>query len=392
MADTNRWVDRCARVIQDPLCRLRFLKYAAKLPDPSSWKRKRRLASWRLPVLLTLASSSLVLMLARGRVEMHSAAGPVAASPVPAEAVSEYRPATLAAVWLVEKSGNSETYSNGLRIDNKYFTTTHERSYVAFRQGEGPHSEGVRRSQPAGIVYHTTESVQAAFEPGQNGALKRIGESTLAHVQRKGCYNFVVDRFGRVYRIVAEGHAAFHAGHSVWVDEEWVYINLNESFLAVSFETGTKPGQVEPGISAAQTRAAAMLTEMLRSRFSIPAANCVTHAQVSVNPSNMRVGYHTDWASSFPFAAVGLPNNYARPLAAITMFGFDFDGSFLRSTGRRMSEGVELAEENVRVRATTAALPLAAFRKQLQKSYWEKVAIFKDAGASEDEEPASRLR
>jgi len=42
-----------------------------------------------------------------------------------------------------------------------------------------------------------------------------------------------------------------------------------------------------------------MLTDMLRKRYGIPAGNCVTHAQVSVNPSNLLIGYHIDWASSF---------------------------------------------------------------------------------------------
>jgi len=54
-----------------------------------------------------------------------------------------------------------------------------------------------------------------------------------------------------------------------------------------------------------------MLTRMLRSRYSIAAENCVTHAQVSVNPSNMQLSYHVDWAAAFSFAALGLPDNYA---------------------------------------------------------------------------------
>lgn len=141
--------------------------------------------------------------------------------------------------------------------------------------------------------------------------LQRIGESLIEYVQRKRAYHFLIDRFGRVYRVVAETDAANHAGFSVWADESSVYVNLNESFLGVSFEAETQPGQMQPSVSPAQVRAAAMLTEMLRSRYAIPAANCVTHAQVSVNPSNMRVGYHTDWASSFPFEELGLPDNYA---------------------------------------------------------------------------------
>ena len=40
---------------------------------------------------------------------------------------------------------------------------------------------------------------------------------------------------------------------------------------------------------------------MLRAKYRIPESNCVTHAQVSVNPDNMLVGYHTDWSGNFPF-------------------------------------------------------------------------------------------
>jgi len=37
------------------------------------------------------------------------------------------------------------------------------------------------RSQPAGIVFHTTESDLAPFEPGQTRQLKHIGSSAGAH-------------------------------------------------------------------------------------------------------------------------------------------------------------------------------------------------------------------
>ena len=88
-------------------------------------------------------------------------------------------------------------------------------------------------------------------------------------------------------------------GHSIWADDQYFYVNLNDSFLGVSFEAQT--GGDGASVSSAQVRSAAMLTEMLRSRYKIPARNCVTHAQVSVNPSNMQIGYHVDWGSSFPF-------------------------------------------------------------------------------------------
>ena len=85
----------------------------------------------------------------------------------------------------------------------------------------------------------------------------------------------MIDRFGRVYRIVRESDAAEHAGYSVWSDDAWLYLNLNESFLGISFETKTEPGQEQPTVSPAQIHAAAVLTEMLRGRYGISAGNCV---------------------------------------------------------------------------------------------------------------------
>jgi hypothetical protein len=90
---------------------------------------------------------------------------------------------------------------------------------------------------------------------------------------------------------------------------------------------------VKAAVSPAQLRAAAMLTEMLPSRYGIAGTNCATHAQISVNPSNMRIGYHTDWPSSFPFRALGLADNYAQPPALLAA-GFEADPSFFRLPAR----------------------------------------------------------
>jgi hypothetical protein len=114
-----------------------------------------------------------------------------------------------------------------------------------------------------------------------------------------------------------------------------------------------------------------MLIEMLRSRYGISVANCVTHAQVSVNPSNMRIGFHTDWASSFPFEELGLPNNYAQPLPALVVFGFQADDEYRRVGGTRLAAGVELAEERLRERATERDLSVTAYRRGLQRIYQE---------------------
>lgn len=358
------WMDRLAGRIGDPVIRLRFLKAMAPPAGPRG--RRRRRAFLRALVFTLLAAALLVsvfLVRAAARVEAVPAPAPRIARPsaaAPAPSPPE--------VWLVEKSADSETYSNGLRIENRSAVANHPRAYVAFPAGS-QRAGAVRRCEPAGIVFHTTQSRQAPFEARQNGVLKRLGETLLDYVRRRRAYNFLIDRFGRVHRVVVENHAANHAGHSVWADGQWLYVNLNESFLGVSFEAETEADGSGATASPAQVRAAAMLVEMLRARYKIPAANCVTHAQVSVNPSNMRGGYHTDWASGFPFEQLGLPDNYARPLAALVEFGFEYDPAFLHWAGRRLHAGAALAEEIVRRRASEAGLRLPAYRKLLRERY-----------------------
>src|SRR5579864_4326090 len=360
------WVNSFASRISDPVVRLRFLKVVAPVAEPAPQRRWSRVMRVVLLPVLIGALVSFFLMRTNSRVEN---------SPAPARRIERSSPQgaeRLPEVWLVDKSGNSEVYSNGLRIDSRFAVLNHARSYRAFPADGAPNE--VRGSEPVGIVFHTTESRQAPFEARQNGVLKRIGESLLEYVQRKRAYNFLIDRFGRVYRIVAETDAANHAGYSVWSDGKWLYVNLNESFLGVSFEAETQPGQLEAAVSEAQLRAAAMLTEMLRRRYGIAAENCVTHAQVSVNPSNMRVGFHTDWASSFPFERLGLPDNYARALPALWAFGFEYDPAFLHTAGARMAASVDQAEESLQRSAAAAGLSVGAWRKMLQKRYRERLA------------------
>jgi len=302
-----------------------------------------------------------------------------AASPVPPALppVSRLEPVAVSAtayspapdVWPVDKNSHFEVYSNGLRIENQYAVSHRPRAYVAYIYDNPDGTTGERRSTPAGIVYHTTESLQAPFESSQNSLLKRVGESLLDYVRRRRCYNFVIDRFGRVFRIVNESDAADHAGHSVWADDRYFYINLNDSFIGISFEAQTGAGESMTSAGSAQVRAAAMLTEMLRSRYKIPAGNCVTHAQVSVNPSNMQIGYHVDWASSFPFEKLGLPDNYATPSPAVSLFGFGFDTGYEQRAGVRLAAGAVEADRGLMESARKAHLSIAAYRKTLHSRF-----------------------
>lgn len=362
-------LDLIAHRIGDPVIRLRFLKYVA--PQVPGQPRPRTLG---LPATLGIclaAALGFVLFTHSGPKANSAPAFHPVRGLAPTPAAERHPPE----IKLPLDDSAVETYTNGLRIDGRLVVSTHHRSYLVFpaerRDGRGP----LEANKPAGIVFHTTESRHTQVEDPDDRSTRRREESLADYVRRRRAYHFLIDRSGGVHRIVAESDAANHAGYSVWADETSVYVNLNESFLGVSFEADTQPGQVQPSITDAQVHAAALLTEMLRSRYAIPAANCVTHAQVSVNPLNMRVGYHTDWASSFPYDALGLPNNYSRASAAIALFGFEYDPTFLHWAGTQLYAGIESGDRQFRDNARRAGMPATAYRKLLQKRYKEDLGM-----------------
>ena len=268
-------------------------------------------------------------------------------------------------VWLVERNGGIEIYSNGLRVDNEFLTTTRTRVYRTFdRQSLRASSPETR---PAGIVFHTTESRMAPFERSQNARLQYNGRNLLAYIARNRLYHFVIDRFGRAFRVVAETDYANHAGRSLWADDQHIYWSLNQSFLGVAFEVRTDAARNIA--TQAQIDAARVLTEMLRSRYPIPVADCLTHAQVSVNLQTVRLGYHTDWAANFPFPEVGLGNGYNTPVAALTLFGFDYDSTFLEANGGRVWPGLVVAEEQLVQEAAAHATTLELYRRKLRQRF-----------------------
>jgi hypothetical protein len=293
---------------------------------------------------------------------------------------------TFANVWMVDKAAQVETYSNGLRVETRNAISTRPRvSYRVYGRGEVNPGRPEWRSQPAGIVFHTTESDLAPFEPGQTRQLKRIGVEVLTLIRQKHSYHYMIDRFGRVFRVVEESDVADHAGNSVWADDRNTFVNLNTSFLGVAFETQSKAGGERPTATQAQIRSGQMLAEMLRAKYHIPKAACVTHAQVSVNPANMLIGYHTDWAGNFPFLELGLSDNYELPPASIWAFGFTYDPTFVESTGMRLWQGVLMAEDRLRRQAAAQGLPMARYRVILQQRYREVSAALKSQARQQGE-------
>lgn len=380
-------VERYGALIRNPVEQLRFIRLCGERRVWPRWMVRaaalealavasahavRGLSGWESAVLqaygsrragvavVVIATVSLSgFWLARRTQPRHRAAAAVFAPPVREEA----RPSPLEPVWLVE-SGNAELYSNGLRVLNDFAGHTGPRSYAVSWVNDARRIEW--RQHPAGIVYHTTESELPALEPRQRGQIQRRELGLLGYVQQNGLYHFVIDRFGRVFRVVPESEYANHAGHSVWVWNGEVYLNLNHAFLGVAFEGRT--GQ-PAGVTTAQWHSAGLVTQMLRSRYSIVEGNCVSHDLVSVNPDRMLLGHHTDWAGGFPYAALGLPDQYQRPAPAVAWFGFRYDAAFVAAMGGKVWPGIRLAEEQLEREAARRGLSPAHYRRQLAQDY-----------------------
>jgi hypothetical protein len=353
-----------ARCIRNPVARLRYLRTATgAIPARrSSWVRGRRVLALSVLACLTLLYPSF----RASDEDTETRVGTMPAlDETPAEPVTD--PLAPPHVWQVDRRGDHEIYSNGLRIETGSTVRNEPRRWKRFEVATGEVERG--EGPPVGIVFHSTESHIARFAPEQTMRLRRAGESVLEYVRRNRSYNYLIDRFGRVHRVVDEADAAFHAGVSIWGDDRHVWVNLNESFLGVSLEAATSGGNGDRDpITPAQVHALKTLTAMLRSRYAIDAANCVTHAQVSVAAGRRLLGHHTDWASGFPFADAGLPDNYALPLASVTTFGFIYDAEFL-AAGAAAWTGLAVSEREVRRAAAAAGLAVAEFRTHLHDQY-----------------------
>jgi hypothetical protein len=184
--------------------------------------------------------------------------------------------------------------------------------------------------------------------------------------------------------VVAESDSANHAGNSVWADQHFVYLNLNESFFGVAFEARSRQDADGEPVNAAQVHAARILTEMLRARYGIASSNCVAHAQVSVNPANRRAGYHTDWAANLPFAALGLTDNYSHPLPSMTLFGFEPDAELAGAGGAPLAAGIAASEDKIRDDASAHGLPPERYRAALQKRYKDSIQALRGKSALQE--------
>jgi hypothetical protein len=310
-------------------------------------------------------------------------------------------------IWLVEKTSDREIYSNRLQIITTYTISNLPREYYRFPKNSDrwpPNSKTTDKI--SGIVYHASESDLYPFMPEMNHSILKYSKRLIKYLLRKKSYHFFIDRFGRVYRLVQEDHAAFHAGNSIWADDEEIYLNLNHAFIGICFEgndfeetkkrnqkkgqsTKLKSSLLKPtGISAfneAQLRSGKELTDWLRAKYKIPQHNCVPHALISVNPDRRLIGYHLDLSRGFPFARFGLSDKYQEPLPSIVEFGFLYDSYFEKIFNGKLWNGIRFSEKILQHKARNSGMSFADYRRSLHQRFsryaeWKKKMLEKTMG------------
>ncbi len=271
-------------------------------------------------------------------------------------------------VWLVERTNEFERYSNGCRILTKYETENHPRGYYTIPRGTDTDGE-VERHDAVGIVYHTSESDIIPFISDNNDSIQRRSMGLLDWIRQKKSYNYLIDRYGEVYRVVRDDHAAHHAGNSIWADLKYDYIGLNESFIGICFESTVNAGSLQETLTEAQIVAGRTLTNVLRSKYNIDDINCTTHGLVSVNPDKMLIAFHHDWVRNFPFEAMGLSDKYKVQPPNMSDYGFVYDEEILEKLGRTLWPGAITAEEEFNNRAEKMRINVEVLRRRLRDRY-----------------------
>ncbi len=302
-----------------------------------------------------------------------------------AKYLPDYKPEK---VWMIERDGGMERYSNGCRISTRHEIENRPRGYYAIQRGSETEGGDLRRDI-VGIVYHTSESDIVPFIPENNNSIQKRTEGVIGWILKKKSYNYLIDRYGDIHRIVRDDHAAFHAGNSVWADEKNTYVMLNESFIGICFESTVNAETLEETLTEAQIIAGRALTNVLRSKYNIDDANCTTHGLVSVNPDKMLIAFHHDWVRNFPFEAMGLSDKYKIPPPNALEYGFTYDQELLDKLGHKLWQGVFVAEEEFKQRAEKARTNPELLRRRLREHFIaqrEKVrklhAASDDAGKS----------
>ena len=296
-------------------------------------------------------------------------------------------------IWMVKKESDYELFSNGVRILTEFETENHSRSYYLYSKDDPLKNLDLPvQHQIVGLLYHTTEGELVDFKPDNNSDLQRRSHGLMSYVKKEKSYHYVIDRFGQIYRIVRDNQAGFHAGHSIWSDNKYTYVSLNESFLGVAFETNTS-ADAEAQLTEAQLLAGRQLTAILRSRYNIEDANCTTHGLVSISQGNMLIGYHHDWAHNFQFEAMGVSDKYPIPPATVGKYGCGWGEEILTKMGGSLWAGVPLAEAEFKQRAQQAQLKPEELRRRMKERYSEQLEMMRklrEAGANSAEQATNK--
>ncbi len=288
-------------------------------------------------------------------------------------------------IWLVEKTKESETYSNRLKIITTYTTENIPRRYYTYEKNTPMlPKQDEDTNKVAGILYHASESDIFAFRPEMSESIKEYSRALIKYLSKKKAYHYVIDRFGRVYRLVKEEHTAFHGGNSIWADEKSIYLNLNHAFIGICFEgkdfetqniingkkTSRKITPMEAtSINEAQLISGKELTDWLRVKYKISQENCVPHSLASLNRHNMLIGHHLDLSRGFPFTQYELSDKYRETIPAMTEFGLTYDQYFIDIFNGKIWPGIGLSEKLLEDRAKEHGMSLAGYRKLLNKRF-----------------------
>jgi hypothetical protein len=272
-------------------------------------------------------------------------------------------------IFLYKNDGAYEKWSNGCVISTKYETNNHSRAYYTIPRGV--ESDGEQKSDKiAGILYHTPESYMIEFDERNSRALQVGSRGLLEHVQKYKKYNYMIDRFGEIYRIVRDDQTAYHAGDSLWADDKNTYVLLNESFIGVCFESKFEgASSLEDILTPAQIRNGRLLTDVLRTKYNIDDANCTTHGLVAVDPDKMLIARHHDWVRFFPFDKMGLSDKYKIQPPNMIDYGFTYDNDVMAKIGNQLWEGATTSGEEFKKRAERARISPDDLRQRMRDRY-----------------------
>ena len=282
---------------------------------------------------------------------------------------AKYLPYKPESIWKIKTEGEYEKWSNGCRISTKYETDNHPRGYYILPRGS--ETDGTQFSDKiVGIVYHTPESGIVSFTPDNNETIQKTSQGLLRYVRDHKLYNYMIDRYGEIYRIVRDEHAADHAGHSIWADSKNIYVSLNESFLGVCFESKFEGAEsLDEILTPAQINSGRLLTDVLRSWHQIDDANCTTHGLVAIDHEKMLIARHHDWVSNFPFEAMRLSDKYKIHPPSMVDYGCTYDVDVLAKLGNKLWDGALTAEEEFKRRAAELRVSPDILRRKLRDRY-----------------------